>query len=239
MKIGDLFLYLFVFVVGLRVVKSRDVICFFDEQIMGKQRWFRKVGICDFPRAVVSRAKASVCSSRLGKTQVHFQLMAAAETVATPGLSRCVLLSWLCCSLCAASHKYIQCGEPQKFLWLSFSSGSCFVKVKYRILGKSPFILSPSSFSWGPENSDARGGAESQITWDSDQGPAPSLVRLEKVGKEAQVWIQTCELGHTFSAMGEDREWICQATGEKERELGKVEGRCPVTSPLACLTANN
>lgn len=53
MKIGDLFLYLFVFVVGLRAVKSRDVICFFDEQIMGKQRWFRKVGICDFSRAAV------------------------------------------------------------------------------------------------------------------------------------------------------------------------------------------
>lgn len=38
MKIGDVFLYLFVFVVGLRVVKSRDVVCFFDEQVMGKQR---------------------------------------------------------------------------------------------------------------------------------------------------------------------------------------------------------
>lgn len=101
----------------------------------------------------------------------------------------------------------MQCGEPQEsFSWLSFSSGSCFVKVKYRTLSKSPFIPSRSSLSWGPVNSDARGDTESQITRDSDQGPEPSSLRLEKAGMEARVWIQTCELGHTSSTMGEDRE---------------------------------
>lgn len=102
----------------------------------------------------------------------------------------------------------MQCGEPQEsFSWLSFSSGSCFVKVKYRTLSKSPFIPSRSSLSWGPVNSDARGGdTESQITRDSDQGPEPSSLRLKKAGMEARVWIQTCELGHMSSTMGEDGE---------------------------------
>lgn len=80
------------------------------------------------------------------------------------------------------------------------------MKVKYRTLSQSPFIPSQSSLSWGSVNSDARGDTESQITWGSDQGPEPSSLRLEKAGMEAQVWIQTCELGHTSSAKGEDRE---------------------------------
>lgn len=68
MKIGDVFLYLFVFVVGLRVVKSRDVVCFFDEQVMGKQV-IPQGETMRLSRAVLSRARASVCSSRLGRTR--------------------------------------------------------------------------------------------------------------------------------------------------------------------------
>lgn len=163
--------------------------------------------------------------------------MATAETVATPGLSRCVLLSWLCCSLCAEKHKYIQCGEPQEsFLWLSFSSGSCFVKVKYRTLGKSPFIPSPSSLSWGSENSDAHGGTESQITWDSDQGPAPSLVRLEKIGMKPKYGSRPVNLDTRLAPWERTGSEFAKPLGRRKGSLAKwTEGVLWLLHSLASL----
>lgn len=153
------------------------------------------------------------------KSGLHIWLVAAAETVPTaiPSLS-----SWADCAAASelSSTNTNSMGNPRSRFRGWFSALGRVLWKWNRPLSKSPFIPSRSSRSWGPVNSDACGDTESQITWDSDQGSEPSLLRLEKQAWKSKYgsrpvnlntrlgpWERTGETGSEFASPLGRRKW--------------------------------